>query len=318
MTGISAIQSRTAELQSLINSVSPGSSTTTSTTSATVMGTGNTTVGTSATQDTVSDFATTLANAVESGAGSTATSGTSAIPASSLSSVAADGTLRVAGLTVEEFQSADVEAGTGLDFLQRAMTQLGVPYVWGGSSPSGFDCSGLVQYVFNQMGVSVPRVVREQMTVGTEVPSLDQAQPGDLIVTRNGGHIGIYVGGDQMLHAPQPGDSVKIGKIYGDIVTIRRVVPTGEVLSPAAGADPLAEISNLLSGTGTNSSALLAASGLSSGVSGLSGLDVSTFLSATGALSGTGLTSSLSGSSALSALASADLTQLAAQLGVSS
>lgn len=219
MTGIDAIQPRIAGLQSLIDSVSPGLTTTVD----------DAATSTSASSAGV-EFEAALAAAVgASGVGTTNASASSA-------GLASDGSPLVAGLTLEEFQASEVASGTGLDLLQRAMGQLGVPYVWGGATPSGFDCSGLVQYVFGQMGITVPRVVREQMTIGTEVASLEQAQPGDLIVTRNGGHIGIYVGGDQMLHAPQPGDSVKIGTIYGDIVTIRRVVPTGEVIAAAGGS----------------------------------------------------------------------------------
>ncbi len=72
-------------------------------------------------------------------------------------------------------------ASSGSAIVSEASKFLGVPYVWGGSSPSGFDCSGLVQYVFAQLGVSVPRGSVDQSEVGTPVASLADAQPGDLL-----------------------------------------------------------------------------------------------------------------------------------------
>ncbi|MCM3569504.1 C40 family peptidase [Neobacillus mesonae] len=91
-----------------------------------------------------------------------------------------------------------------------AKQYLGVPYVWGGTTPRGFDCSGFVQYVYRQAGVSLPRVSRDQQRVGTSVP-LSQVQPGDLVFRGNPAyHVGIYIGGGKYIHAPQTGDVVKI------------------------------------------------------------------------------------------------------------
>lgn len=101
---------------------------------------------------------------------------------------------------------------TGEDIVNYAKTFLGIRYTWGGNTPAeGFDCSGLIKYVFAHYGHSTPRVSRDQAKHGTAV-SMDALQPGDLVYFGNGtvSHIGIYVGGNQMLHAPQPGKNVEI------------------------------------------------------------------------------------------------------------
>ncbi|MDQ0094639.1 C40 family peptidase [Paeniglutamicibacter psychrophenolicus] len=132
----------------------------------------------------------------------------------------------------------------GSDVVAAAKMYLGVPYVWGGNNPKiGLDCSSFVQHTFRDLGVEVPRVARQQAKEGTEVPSLSQAKPGDLIVTRGGGHIGIYLGDNKMIHAPRPGESVSIRKLFetdATIMTIRRIVPSETSVpgaaKPAAGA----------------------------------------------------------------------------------
>jgi cell wall-associated NlpC family hydrolase len=95
-----------------------------------------------------------------------------------------------------------------------AMRYLGVPYRWGGSSPSGFDCSGLVMYVFAQIGISLPHSTYALWNVGVPV-SRDQLQPGDLVFFNGLGHMGIYIGGNQFIHAPHTGDVVKISSMSG-------------------------------------------------------------------------------------------------------
>jgi cell wall-associated NlpC family hydrolase len=95
-----------------------------------------------------------------------------------------------------------------------AMQYLGTPYVYGGASPGGFDCSGLVMYVFAQVGVSLPHNAAAQYGYGMPV-SRDQLQPGDLVFFNGLGHVGIYIGGGEFIHAPHTGDVVKISSMSG-------------------------------------------------------------------------------------------------------
>src|ERR671930_552950 len=95
-----------------------------------------------------------------------------------------------------------------------AMQYLGVPYVWGGASPSGFDCSGFVMYVFGKIGVSLPHSSYAQYGAGSPV-SRGDLQAGDLVFFNGLGHVGIYVGGGSFIHAPHTGDVVKISSMTG-------------------------------------------------------------------------------------------------------
>jgi peptidoglycan DL-endopeptidase CwlO len=95
-----------------------------------------------------------------------------------------------------------------------AMQYLGVPYRWGGASPSGFDCSGFIMYVFAQVGVSLPHNAAMQYSYGSPV-SRANLQPGDLVFFNGLGHAGIYIGGNQFIHAPHTGDVVKISSLTG-------------------------------------------------------------------------------------------------------
>jgi cell wall-associated NlpC family hydrolase len=96
-----------------------------------------------------------------------------------------------------------------------AMRYLGVPYRWGGASPAtGFDCSGFVMYVYAQVGISLPHYTVSQYGMGSAV-SRSQLQPGDVVFFDGLGHNGIYIGGNQFIHAPHTGDVVKISSISG-------------------------------------------------------------------------------------------------------
>lgn len=136
--------------------------------------------------------------------------------------------------------------GVGGDLGARAVAlaeqHLGTPYTWGGASPGGFDCSGLMQWTYKQLGVDLPRVSSQQATVGTAVtPS--QARPGDLVFFERGAvdHIGMYAGNGQWVVAPKTGDVVKLQSVdLSAATTIRRVVP-----APAATAQPSASLRGL-------------------------------------------------------------------------
>ena len=113
-------------------------------------------------------------------------------------------------------------SATGNAIVDYAYQFLGTPYLWGGTTPSGFDCSGFTQYVFkNAAGISLPRTTYDQINVGVAV-SYNNLQPGDLVFPHTG-HVGIYIGGGQMIHAPSSGDVVKVSSVY-KFYTARRVV----------------------------------------------------------------------------------------------
>jgi cell wall-associated NlpC family hydrolase len=96
---------------------------------------------------------------------------------------------------------------------------LGVPYVWGGTSPTGFDCSGFVQYVYAHMGISLPRISADQARAGKRI-GVGDLKPGDLVAwdnsSRNNGadHIAIYAGNGMIIEAPRPGRSVQLSHLY--------------------------------------------------------------------------------------------------------
>ena len=104
-------------------------------------------------------------------------------------------------------------SASGNAIVSYAYNFIGTPYVYGATGPDTFDCSGFTSYVYaNAAGINITRTTYSQMGVGTPV-SYDQLQPGDLVFTYGGDHVGIYVGGGQYIHAPQPGDSVKVGNV---------------------------------------------------------------------------------------------------------
>lgn len=122
---------------------------------------------------------------------------------------------------------------SGADVVSDASKYLGVPYQWGGTDPSkGLDCSGLVQRVYGDLGIQLPRVAADQARQGTAVPSLAQAQPGDLVAFGSPvDHIGIYIGNNKMIVAPHRGDVVKIQDVYTTPTAIRRILPAGTSFS---------------------------------------------------------------------------------------
>ena len=111
----------------------------------------------------------------------------------------------------------------GAQIVEYSKNFIGVPYVWGGTTPNGFDCSGFVQYVFRQFGISLPRTTYSQVAMGRSV-SRSELQPGDLVFFRSAGHVGIYVGNEMYIHAPQTGRTISIDSMANrSLYAARRV-----------------------------------------------------------------------------------------------
>jgi cell wall-associated NlpC family hydrolase len=217
---IDAVLSRISEIRSQIETLQGGSGTRAAAGSAA----GSTAAGSAATSSAFADALATQTGAstgtgVGTGATTTAGAARTAPTAPATSVDAGRGTL------------ATGSGATGDDVVAAAERYLGVPYVFGGETRAGMDCSGLVQTVFKDLGVTMPRVVPDQADMGVAVPSLAQARPGDLIIPKGEGHIVIYLGDGKVLHAPRPGKDVRIVDNWysdADIATIRRVVPTSQ------------------------------------------------------------------------------------------
>lgn len=116
--------------------------------------------------------------------------------------------------------NGDLVIGDANGIVSQAQEYLGVPYVWGGTSPSGFDCSGLVYYVFAQKDIQLERTAQSQFQTNGQLIGKEELQPGDLVFfdTEGAGaatHVGIYAGNNIMIHAPHTGDVVK----YSDITS---------------------------------------------------------------------------------------------------
>ncbi len=120
----------------------------------------------------------------------------------------------VVGATASTPEGAAVVPASGYSsqVVSIAMSYIGVPYVWGGSSPSGFDCSGLVMYSFAQLGISLPHSSYAMWNYGTPVPS-DQLQPGDMVFFDGLGHVGLYIGGGEFVDAPYTGAYVRVDSL---------------------------------------------------------------------------------------------------------
>lgn len=166
------------------------------------------------------DFAAAMASAAEGPGASAAASGTDL--ASALSGLTGATTTPGAGTASEQSVVAE------------ARKYLGVPYVWGGTDPQkGLDCSGLVQLVYKNLGIDLPRVSYQQATQGEKVANLDAARPGDLLAfgSPTVNHIAIYIGDGKMIHAPRPGENVEVSDVYATPVAIRRVLPDATAAS---------------------------------------------------------------------------------------
>ncbi len=116
-----------------------------------------------------------------------------------------------AGLSTQVLAAPAVASNaTAQVAVDTALAQLGDPYVWAGSGPDVFDCSGLTQYAYAAAGIELPHSSSMQSGIGAYVPR-DQLQPGDLVFFYSPvGHVGMYIGDGQMVHAPQAGETVEI------------------------------------------------------------------------------------------------------------
>ncbi|GAA2697075.1 transglycosylase SLT domain-containing protein [Actinoplanes palleronii] len=134
-------------------------------------------------------------------------------------------------------QGVGAAAGpAGGDVVAAARKYLGTPYVFGGTDPKkGLDCSGLVQQVYEDLGVKLPRNSWQQATAGRPVASLSDAKPGDVLAFDSPvDHVAIYIGDNKMIAAPKPGDHVKIQSVYEKPTHIRRII---DDVPPAAVQD---------------------------------------------------------------------------------
>jgi hypothetical protein len=114
--------------------------------------------------------------------------------------------------------------------IKAAAAKLGARYVWGATGPDTFDCSGLMVWAYNKVGVSLPRTSQQQAKYGTAVP-IAKIQPGDLVTSNWGSgpssHVGMYIGGGKLIHAPRPGSTVRVASLDANyrrhVDAVRRV-----------------------------------------------------------------------------------------------
>ncbi|WP_378536473.1 C40 family peptidase [Nocardiopsis sediminis] len=145
--------------------------------------------------------------------------------------VSAIATIAAMGLTVPESAAADhVPRAVSVAevAVEHAKSRVGKAYRFGAAGPDAFDCSGLVQWSYGKAGKNLPRTTYDQFTQGVSV-SREELLPGDLVFFYSGpGHVGIYIGYDQMVHAPSTGKSVQIVDMteyfFGQMVGARRIV----------------------------------------------------------------------------------------------
>ncbi|MFT9452239.1 LysM peptidoglycan-binding domain-containing protein [Liquorilactobacillus ghanensis] len=179
----------------------------TNTTAATASTTTNTPAAASSSSSTTA--ASSSSSVASSTQATTSTSASSSAPAASSSTTQTATSSSTPQTTTQSSHATNVSTSSVISYAEQFV---GVPYVIGGTSPNGFDCSGFVQYVFAHFGVNLPRTSQAQSTIGSSV-SVSSAKPGDLLFWGGQGsawHVGIYVGGSSYIAAPQPGESVAV------------------------------------------------------------------------------------------------------------
>jgi cell wall-associated NlpC family hydrolase len=177
-----------------------------------------------------------LAAATKTGASSATSGGDFASTLASVSDTSGVGTATALSTDATADAGTGVQSGsvTGDDIVASAKKYLGVPYVFGGTTSTGLDCSGLVQKAYGDLGITLPRLSWDQAKTGTAVPDLAHAQPGDILGFGSPAeHVAIYLGNNMMIAAPQPGENVKIQSVYETPASIRRIV--GSDVSDASG-----------------------------------------------------------------------------------
>ena len=160
-----------------------------------------------------------LTSIADAGLGISAADGTDAVSAASLAANPQTGTITLPAPKPAPQGTVSFSGGGAGNALrdaaiQSALKYVGVPYVWGGTSPNGLDCSGLTQLSLRNIGISIPRVSQAQSNIGARIP-LQNARPGDLIGFDGLGHIAMYIGNGQMVEAPRPGLQVRVVPVRG-------------------------------------------------------------------------------------------------------
>ncbi len=129
-------------------------------------------------------------------------------------------------LSVPRHRAAHRSVPLGRRAVQIAARELGVPYRYGGSSPGGFDCSGLVAFVYGKLGIHLPHNAAAQYAYGRPI-DIAHLRPGDLVFFHGLGHVGLYIGRGRIIHAPQTGERVEIQSLTarsGSVEGARRLV----------------------------------------------------------------------------------------------
>lgn len=142
----------------------------------------------------------------------------------------------VAPASAEDTSGLLSTSATADQLIERARTYLGVPYLWGGETTRGLDCSGLVKRSLADLGVDIKRTAAQQGTEGRAVASMDDALPGDLLIFDGGTHVGIYLGDGRMIDAPYAGRNVTERDVYATPTAIRRILPQTDQTAVAASA----------------------------------------------------------------------------------